>query len=256
VAIDFSDIGAKLFERITAANVKKRLAIILDNNIYSAPVIQERISGGSAQITGRFTIEEARDLAIVLRAGSLKAPVQIIEKRSVGPSLGKDSIDQGIRSCILGSIFIVIFMITYYRFSGAIADFALLLNIILLLAGMAAFKFTLTLPGIAGIVLTIGMAVDANVLIFERTREELRAGKTPRAAIDGGYSKALITIVDAQLTTIIAAIFLFQFGTGPIKGFAVTLTIGLLASLFSSIFVTRVIFDYFLIHRRVKSLSI
>jgi preprotein translocase subunit SecD len=256
VGIEFNDIGAKLFERITAANVKKRLAIILDNNVYSAPVIQEKISGGSAQITGRFTENEARDLAIVLRAGSLKAPVKIIEKRTVGPSLGKDSIDQGIRSCIVGSILIVIFMIIYYRLSGAVANFSLIFNLILLLAGMAAFKSTLTLPGIAGIVLTIGMAVDANVLIFERTREELRAGKTPRAAIDAGYSKALITIVDAQLTTIIAAVFLFQFGTGPIKGFAVTLTIGLIASLFTSIYVTRLIFDYFLIERKVKSLSI
>jgi preprotein translocase subunit SecD len=256
VGITFSDIGAKLFERITAANVKKRLAIILDNNVYSAPVIQEKISGGDAQITGRFTTEEARDLAIVLRAGSLKAPVEIIEKRTVGPSLGKDSIDQGLRSCIVGSILVVLFMVFYYRLSGAVANFALIFNIILILAALAGFKATLTLPGIAGIVLTIGMAVDANVLIFERTREELRAGKTPRAAIDGGYSKALITIVDAQLTTIIAAVFLFQFGTGPIKGFAVTLTIGLLASLFTSIFVTRVIFDYFLINRRIKNLSI
>jgi preprotein translocase subunit SecD len=256
VGIDFSDIGGKLFERITAANVKKRLAIILDNNVYSAPVIQEKISGGSAQITGRFTEDEARDLAIVLRAGSLKAPVKIIEKRTVGPSLGKDSIDQGLRSCIVGSILVVLFMLFYYRLSGAVANFSLIFNIILLLAGMAAFKSTLTLPGIAGIVLTIGMAVDANVLIFERTREEIRAGKTPRAAIDAGYSKALITIVDAQLTTIIAAIFLFQFGTGPIKGFAVTLTIGLIASLFTSIYVTRLIFDYFLIERRIKSLSI
>jgi len=256
VAIDFNEIGAKIFERITAANVKKRLAIILDNNVYSAPVIQEKISGGNAQITGRFTDEEARDLAIVLKAGSLKAPVKIIEKRTVGPSLGKDSIDQGIRSCIVGSILVVLFMVFYYRLSGAVANLVLILNVILVLAALAAFKASLTLPGIAGIVLTIGMAVDANVLIFERTREELRAGKTPRAAIDGGYSKALITIVDAQLTTIIAAIFLFQFGTGPIKGFAVTLTIGLIASLFTSIFVTRLIFDYFLIQRRIKSLSI
>jgi len=256
VGIEFDGRGAKIFERITKKNIKKRLAIILDDNVYSAPVIQEKIAGGQAQITGRFTMEEARDLAIVLRAGSLPAPVMILEKRQVGPSLGLDSINQGIKSIIMGSIAVFIFIIFYYRLSGIVANTALFLNIILILGVLAAFKATLTLPGIAGMVLTVGMAIDANVLIFERTREELRLGKTPRAAIDSGYSKALITILDSNFTTLIAALFLFQFGTGPIKGFAVTLSIGIIASLFTAIVVTRFIFDYFLTTRRMKTLSI
>jgi len=233
-----------------------RMAIILDNNVYSAPVIQDRIGGGRAQITGNFTMEEARDLAIVLRAGSLPAPVKILEQRTVGPSLGQDSIRQSVKSILIGGAVVVAFMMIYYLLSGAIANVALCLNILIILSALAAFRATLTLPGIAGILLTIGMAVDANVLIFERTREELRMGKTPRAAIEGGYAKALVTILDANITTLIAALFLFQFGTGPIKGFAVTLTIGLTASLFTAIVCTRVIFDLFLSKRRVKKLSI
>ena len=256
VAIAFDSLGAKQFERITGENVKKRLAIILDNNVYSAPVIRDRISGGRASIEGGFTTEKARDLAIVLRAGSLPAPVKILEQRTVGPSMGQDSIRQGIKSIIIGGAAVVTFMLIYYLLSGVVANVALCLNILIILAALAAFRATLTLPGIAGILLTIGMAVDANVLIFERTREELRMGKTPRAAIDGGYAKALITILDANITTLIAALFLFQFGTGPIKGFAVTLTIGLIASLFTAIICTRVLFDYFLSTRRVKKLSI
>ncbi|MDX1778249.1 MAG: protein translocase subunit SecD [Thermodesulfobacteriota bacterium] len=256
VAISFDSVGAKLFERITRDNVKNRLAIILDNNVYSAPVIRERIAGGRASIEGRFTTNEARDLAIVLRAGSLPAPVSILEQRTVGPSLGQDSIRQGVRSILIGGAAIVFFMMLYYLLSGMIANFALCLNILIILAALAAFRATLTLPGIAGILLTIGMAVDANVLIFERTREELRTGKTPRASIEGGYGKALITILDANITTLIAALFLFQFGTGPVKGFAVTLTIGLIASLFTAIICTRVVFDFFLSKRRIKKLSI
>lgn len=256
VGIAFDSLGAKRFERITGENVNKRLAIILDNNVYSAPVIRDRISGGRASIEGSFTTEEARDLAIVLRAGSLPAPVKILEQRTVGPSLGQDSIRQGIKSILIGGAAVVAFMMIYYLLSGAVANTALCLNMLIILAALAAFRATLTLPGIAGILLTIGMAVDANVLIFERTREELRTGKTPRAAIDSGYAKALVTILDANITTLIAALFLFQFGTGPIKGFAVTLTIGLIASLFTAIICTRVLFDYFLSKRRIKKLSI
>jgi preprotein translocase subunit SecD len=256
VAIDFNPRGGKIFERVTKANVKKRLAIILDDNVYSAPVIQEKISGGSARITGRFTMEEARDLSIVLRAGSLPAPVKILENRTVGPSLGQDSINQGIRSIIVGAVCVTLFIILYYHLAGLVADFALTLNILIIVAALAGFGATLTLPGMAGVLLTIGMAIDANVLIFERTREELRSGKTPRAAIDGGYSKALLTILDANITTLIAAVFLFQFGTGPIKGFAVTLSIGIIASLFTSIVVTRTVFNFFLQRRRVRKLSI
>ncbi len=256
VSMEFDARGGKIFERITAKNIKKRLAIILDNNVYSAPVIQDRIAGGNAQITGRFDMEEARDLAIVLRAGSLPAPVKILEKRSVGPSLGQDSITQGIRAMLIGCLAVIIFMIVYYRLSGIVANFALVLNIVLLLAALAAFGATLTVPGLAGIVLTIGMAVDANVLIYERIREELRNGKTVKAAIDTGYSRAFVTIFDSNLTTIISAIFLFQFGSGPVKGFAVTLTIGLLANMFTAVAVTRLIFDYFVLQRRIKTLSI
>jgi len=256
VSLKFDSQGARDFERITAQNVKKRLAIVLDGVVHSAPVIQERISGGNAQITGNFTMDEAHDLAIVLRAGALPAPVRILEQRTVGPSLGQDSIDKGILSIIVGSILVILFMVMYYNLSGIVADIALSLNIILILGALAAFKATLTLPGIAGIVLTIGMAVDANVLIFERIREELRLGKSPRAAIAGGFSKALLTIVDANVTTLIAALVLFQFGTGPIKGFAVTLSIGIICSMFTAIFVTRIIYDYFVWDRNIKRVSI
>lgn len=256
VTIVFDKKGARLFERITEANVKKRLAIVLDGHIYSAPVIQEKISGGNARITGNFTDEEARDLAIVLRAGALPAPVKILEERTVGPSLGRDSIEKGLFSMWVGGIFVVLFIAIYYKGAGIIADTALCLNIILIAAGLAFFQATLTLPGMAGIILTIGMAVDANVIIFERVREEVRLGKTPRAAVDAGYAKATLTILDANVTTLIAALVLFQFGTGPVKGFAVTLSIGILASLFTAILVTRLIFDYLIFHRRIGRLSI
>lgn len=256
VSLKFDSQGARDFDRITAQNVKKRLAIVLDGVVHSAPVIQERISGGNAQITGSFTMDEAHDLAIVLRAGALPAPVRVLEQRTVGPSLGQDSIDKGILSIIVGSILVVIFMIVYYNLSGIIADIALCLNIILIMGALTAFRATLTLPGIAGIVLTIGMAVDANVLIFERIREEMRLGKSPRASIAGGYSKALSTIVDANVTTLIAALVLFQFGTGPVKGFAVTLSIGIVCSMFTAIFVTRTIYDYFVWDKNIKRIKI
>jgi preprotein translocase subunit SecD len=256
VSIKFNPQGSNDFDRITGENVKKRLAIILDGTVHSAPVIQERISGGQAQITGSFTMDEAKDLAIVLRAGALPAPVNILEERTVGPSLGQDSIEKGIWATIIGALLVVVFMVVYYRLAGLVANAALLLNIIILLGALAAFRATLTLPGIAGIVLTIGMAVDANVLIFERIREELRAGKTPRSAIEAGYSKAFSAIFDSNVTTLIAALFLFQFGTGPVKGFAVTLSIGIVISMFTAIFVTRIIFDYFVWNRKVQRLSV
>ncbi len=256
VSITFDKKGARLFERITEENVKKRLAIVLDGNIYSAPVIQEKIAGGEARITGNFTTEEARDLAIVLRAGALPAPVQILEERTVGPSLGTDSIRMGLLSMMVGGILVVLFMMIYYKGAGLIADVALILNILLIAGGLAGFGATLTLPGIAGIILTIGMAVDANVLIFERIREELRLGKTPRAAVDAGYDRATLTILDANVTTLIAALVLFQFGTGPVKGFAVTLSLGVVASLFTALVLTRAIFDYLLVNRKVRTISI
>ncbi|HOZ62695.1 MAG TPA: protein translocase subunit SecD, partial [Smithellaceae bacterium] len=237
-------------------NIRKRLAIVLDGVVHSAPVIQERISGGQAQITGNFTMEEARDLAIVLRAGALPAPVNILEERTVGPSLGSDSIRQGVMATIIGSLLVILFMIIYYRLSGAVADIALIVNIVLILAVLAAFRATLTLPGIAGMLLTVGVAVDANILIFERIREELRTGKTVRLALDTGYDRAFITIIDTHITGIVAAVVLIFFGTGPIKGFAVTTIIGLLASLFTAIFITRVIFDYVIWNYNIKKLSI
>lgn len=256
VGLSFNPAGAKLFEEITANNVKRRLAIILDDNIYSAPVIQERIAGGNAQITGTFTMNEAKDLAIVLRSGSLPAPLKMLQNVTVGPSLGKDSIDAGIRAGIIASILVLLFMVIYYRFSGVIADFALVLNIILLLGVLSAFRATLTLPGIAGIILAVGLAVDSNVLMFERIREELRLGKTPRAAIDSGYNKAFWTIFDSHVTTLITAVVLFQFGTGPIKGFAVTLGWGVFINLFTALIGTKTAFDLIISRKEIKRLSI
>jgi len=256
VSLKFSAQGAVDFDRITAENVRRRLAIVLDGVVHSAPVIQERISGGQAQISGNFTLEEARDLAIVLRAGALPAPVSILEERTVGPSLGGDSIRQGIIATIIGSILVISFMLFYYRLSGAVANTALILNIFLIMAVLAAFRATLTLPGIAGMLLTVGVAVDANILIFERIREELRTGKTVRLAIDTGYNRAFLTIIDTHITGIVASIFLLMFGTGPIKGFAVTTIIGLLVSLFTAVFVTKVIFDYCTRNFNIKKLSI
>ncbi len=256
VHMTFDSRGARIFDEVTGRYVKKRMAIVLDNVVYSAPTIRERISGGSAQISGRFTLDEAKDLAIVLRAGALPAPVRILENRTVGPSLGKDSINAGIKSVIIGGLLVVIFIAIYYKWAGVVADIALALNILFILAALSGLNATLTLPGIAGIILTIGMAVDANVIIFERIREELRLGKTVLSAIDGGYSKAFSTILDANVTTLIAAFVLFQFGTGPVKGFAVTLCLGIVASMFTAIFITRVIFDLFLKRSEVSRISI
>jgi len=257
VTLKFNSKGARKFDKLTAAHVGERFAIILEGVVNSAPVIRERIAGGSAQITGSFSPAEAHDLAIILRAGALPAPVKVVEERSIGPSLGQDSIDQGMNSIIVGCILVLIFMAVYYRMFGMVANVALIFNMLLILAAMSIIGGTLTLPGIAGIVLTIGMAVDANVLIFERIREELHLGKTPLAAIDGGYDKAFSTIVDANITTLIAAIVLFQFGSGPVKGFAITLSVGILASMFTAITVTRAIIATSTARRgRIEKLSI
>lgn len=256
VSIVFNAIGAKQFEDITGKNVKKRLAIVLDGNVYSAPVIQEKIGGGNAQITGSFTMDEAKDLAIVLRAGSLPAPVKTLQNVTVGPSLGRDSIEAGKTAGIVGTLLVVVFMIFYYRVSGVIANLALVLNIVLLIGAMAAMNATLTMPGIAGIILAIGMAVDSNVLMFERMREELRAGKTPRSAVEGGYQKAFWTIFDSHVTTLLTAAVLFQFGTGPIKGFAVTLSLGVAINLFTALIGTKTVFDILQANKDVKRLSI
>jgi len=201
-------------------------------------------------------MDEAKDLAIVLRAGALPAPVTILEERTVGPSLGQDSIDKGIWSTIAGLMLVILFMMIYYKISGLVANLALILNIIIIFGTLAAFRATLTLPGIAGIVLGIGMAVDANILILERIREEIRGGKSPRASVEAGYTKAFLAIFDSNLTTLIAALFLFGFGTGPVKGFAVTLTIGLIANMFTAVFVTRIIYDYFIWNRKIQTISV
>jgi len=256
VSLEFDKIGARIFEQITAENVNRRAAIVLDDNVYSAPTIRERIAGGAATITGDFTPDEAADLAIVLRAGSLPASVEILQKWTVSPTLGTDSIRKGLMSIAFGFCLVIVFMILYFRFSGIVANIALIMNLVVIMGVLALFQATLTLPGIAGIVLTIGMAVDANVLIFERIKEEQRTGKTVRAAIDAGYSKAFLTIVDANITTLIAALVLFQFGTGSVKGFAVTLTIGVITSMFTAIFVSRTIFEAWLENRSLEKLSI
>ncbi|TYT74422.1 protein translocase subunit SecD [Desulfobotulus mexicanus] len=258
VSISFDRQGARQFERITGENIHKRMAIVLDNNIYSAPVIQDRISGGNARITGNFTMEGARDLAIVLRAGALPAPVKIIEERTVGPTLGAESIRKGLISMLVGGGFVLLFMAVYYKGAGLVANCALVLNILFIGAALAAFGATLTLPGIAGMVLTLGMAVDANVLIFERIREELRLGRSPIAAIHAGFDRATLTILDANVTTLIAALVLFQFGSGPVKGFAVTLCLGVLSSMFTALVMVRLVFDiiYDGQNKKVAQLSI
>jgi SecD/SecF fusion protein len=252
VTLQLNARGRRIFDQITRENVGRQLAIILDDVVQSAPVIEERISGGNAQITGAFTMEEAHDLAIVLRAGALPAPVSVVQNVTVGPSLGQDSIHKGLLSGLLGTALVVLFMIYYYRFSGLIADFALVLNVLFLMAALTLFQATLTLPGIAGIILSIGMAVDSNVLIFERMREEFGRGKPLRSGIEGGYDKALWTIVDAHVTTLITALALFLFGSGPIKGFAVTLSIGVVFNLFTALFCTRTVYDHLSLGRRLR----
>jgi preprotein translocase subunit SecD len=257
VSLDFDRAGRALFSKVTGANVDRRLAIVLDDIVHSAPNIQEKISGGQgAQITGAFTTDQARDLAIVLEAGALPAPLRVAEERMVGPSLGSDSIRSGLRASLIGGILVLLFMAIFYNVSGLVANVALVLNLLILLAAMAGLRGTLTLPGIAGVILSLAMAVDANVIIFERIKEELRAGKTVRKAIQDGYSRAFLTILDSNVTTLIAAAVLFQFGTGPISGFAVTLTIGIAASMFTAIVVTRVIFDVITSVRQLTKLHI
>ena len=256
VSINFDSKGSKLFSMITGEHVRRQLAILLDGNVYSAPEIREKISGGRARISGSFTLEEATDLAIVLRAGSLPAPVEILENRTIGPSLGADLVRRGITATLIGSLLVIAFMAVYYKISGLVANLALMINLFLLMAALAGLQAALTLPGIAGIVLTMGIAVDANVLIFERIREELRLGRPVRGAIETGYARALTTILDANVTTIMTATVLYLAGTGPIKGFAITLIIGIAVSMFTALVVTRFVFDYFTLTRKVEQLSI
>lgn len=242
VAFSLTPDGAHKFGELTGNNIKRRLAIVLDNKVVSAPVINSRIDD-EGRIEGSFSVQQASDLALILRSGSLPASLTPLEERTVGPSLGRDSIHQGVLASLIGFVALILAVVLYYRGAGINAVLALLLNLIIILGMLALFNATLTLPGIAGIILTLGMAVDSNVLVFERIREELRDGKTVRAAIENGFSRAFGTIIDTHMTTIISALFLFQFGTGPIKGFAVTLLIGLFASVFTAFFVSRVIFD-------------
>jgi preprotein translocase subunit SecD len=250
VSLTFDNQGARIFERITGNNVNRRMAIVLDDKVYSAPTIQERIRGGRASITGNFSDKEAHDLAIVLRAGSLPAPVNVLHERSVGPSLGEQSIQQGVTALAVGGLLVLIFAIVYYGIGGVIVDLLLGFNMLIIIAVLAGFGATLTLPGIAGIILLVGTAMDASVLIFERIREELRKGMSPAKAVDEGFVRSSLTIMDANVTTILAALILYQFGTGPIRGFAVTLSIGTLASMFTAIFVSRAFFDLWLKHKR------
>ena len=256
VSLTMNSDGSRTWARVTGANVGQRIAIVLDKKVHMAPNIREKIPGGRTQIEGFADMNEAKDIGIILRAGALPAPVNIIEERTVGPSLGADSIAQGTKSVIIGLALVLVFMLLYYKGAGAIADFALVWNILLVLAVLASLEATLTLPGIAGLILTVGMSIDSNVIIFERIREELRKGKTPKTAIDAGYSRALTTIIDANVTTVIAALVLYQFGTGPIKGFATVLFWGILISMFTAIFVTRTIFNSLSARGRMDNLSI
>ncbi len=256
VSLTLTSRGGKVFGEITKKNVHKRFAIILDDIVKSAPVIQEEILGGRAQISGNFTYEEASDLAIVLRVGALPAPVKIVQNLTVGASLGQDSIHKGLVAGLIGTVMVIVFMLLYYRLSGVIANVGLLLNILFLFAGLAAFSATLTLPGIAGIILSIGMAVDSNILIFERMREEFALGKTVRSGIEAGFENALSTVVDAQVTTLITAFALFLFGTGPIKGFAITLSLGIVFNLFATLFATKLFYDFLNVKGWIKSKSL
>ncbi len=256
VNLSMNSDGARKWSIVTGSNVGRQVALVLDKKVHMAPNIKEKISGGGTLIEGFADINEAKDIAIVLRAGALPAPVDIIEERVIGPSLGADSVRSGTLSVIIGLGLVLIFMLIYYRFSGLIADFALIWNIVLVLAVLASLQATLTLPGIAGLILTVGMSIDANVIIFERIREELRKGKTPKAAVKSGYDRALTTIIDANVTTVIAALVLWQFGTGPIKGFATVLFWGILVSMFTAIFVTRTIFNSFTSRKGFTKLSI
>jgi preprotein translocase subunit SecD len=254
VAIKFNPKGARIFAKVTEEHIQERLAIVLDNEVYSAPTIQSKIEG-EGMITGNFTDESAKSLALVLRE-AFPTPVKILYEKTVGPALGQDSIRKGLTSMLIGGVLVILFMIIYYKGAGLIANLALMINIVLIAGGLAAFEATLTLPGIAGIILTIGMAVDANVLIYERIREELRLGKSARTAVEAGFERASLTIMDANVTTLIAALVLFQFGSGPVKGFAVTLSLGVVASVFTALVLSRTIFTYLMIHRQAKHVSI
>ena len=256
VSLAMNSEGSRTWSRVTGSNVGERIAIVLDQKVHMAPSIREKIPGGRTQIEGFADINEAKDLAIILRAGALPAPVNIIEERIVGPSLGADSIAQGTRAVMVGLLTVLVFMLVYYRLAGTVADFALVWNILLVLAILASLQATLTLPGIAGLILTVGMSIDANVIIFERIREELRKGKTPKAAIDSGYDRAITTIIDANVTTLIASLVLYQFGTGPIKGFATVLFWGILISMFTAVFITRTIFNAYVSRKTLTTLSI
>ena len=256
VSLTMSSDGSRSWARITGSNIGERIAIVLDNKVHMAPSIREKIPGGRTQIEGFADIEEAKDIAIILRAGALPTPVEVIEEIVIGPSLGLDSISQGTRAVLIGLVFVLIFMFVYYKLGGLIANIALIWNILLVLAVLASLQATLTLPGIAGLILTVGMSIDANVIIFERIREELRKGKTPKAAIEAGYNRAITTIIDANVTTLIASLVLYQFGTGPIKGFATVLFWGILISMFTAIYITKTIFYAFYIRRGNTKLSI
>lgn len=255
VSFNFKGEGASKFGVLTEENIGRRLAIVLDGTIKSAPTIQERITA-QGRITGDFTTEEARDLALVLRSGALPVPVEIEQERTVGPSLGQESIDKGTTSMIIGGILVIIFMVFFYKLQGVVADVALVLNMLFILGFLSAFGVTLTLPGIAGLVLTLGMAVDGNIIIFERIKEELRTGKSPLAAIDAGYARSLWTVLDANITTLITALILFWFGTGPIKGFAATLSIGIISTVFSNVVAARVVTTLIYEKKKVPALSI
>ena len=255
VRFTFNAAGGKIFQKLTGEHVGEQLAIVLDDQVYSAPAIRSQIST-RGEISGRFTAQEAADLAVVLRAGSLAVPVVIEEERTVGPALGADSIRRGVRASIVGLVLVLFFIVVYYRLSGVYAAIALLANLLLLIGVMSMFEATLTLPGLAGVVLTVGMAVDANVIIFERIREELRGGRTPRGAVATGFNKAFWTIMDANITTLITALVLFEYGTGPIKGFAVTLSIGVVTSVFAALVITRAMFLVYPGTRHIEALSI
>ena len=256
VNLSMNSDGARKWAIMTGSNIGRQVAIVLDNKVHMAPNIREKISGGGTLIEGFANIDEAKDIAIVLRAGALPAPVDIVEEKVVGPSLGAESVKRGTQSVLIGLAIVLIFILVYYRTAGCIADFALIWNLVLVLAILASLQATLTLPGIAGLILTVGMSIDANVIIFERIREELDKGKTAKAAIDGGYNRALTTIVDANMTTLIAALVLWQFGTGPIRGFATVLFWGILISMFTAIFVTRTVFNAFVNRKGFKKLNI
>ncbi|MEC7822478.1 MAG: protein translocase subunit SecD [Candidatus Neomarinimicrobiota bacterium] len=256
VQMEMSSAGSREWARITGANIQKRIAIVLDKKVHMAPVINSQIFGGSTVIEGLNSVNEAEDIAIVLRAGALPVPVSIVEERTVGASLGADSVNQGTYSMMIGLLLVVLFIVMYYRISGLIASFSVIWTLILLLGVLALLQATLTLPGIAGLILTVGMSVDANVIIFERIKEELRKGKAIRSAIDAGYERAITTIVDANLTTGIAAAVLYQYGSGPIKGFATVLFWGIIVSMFTAIIVTRFMFDFVTSRRNIEELSI